>query len=73
MAPFIAIETAAVVAAGDNTPRGEESGVIVPVVTKGSGKGFGIFATGGLAEGSWVAVGETFVGVGMGVSKPPEI
>ena len=72
MAPFIAIETAAVVAAGDNTPRGEESGVIVPVVTKGSGKGVGIFAT-GLAEESWVAVGETFVGVGMGVSKPPEI
>lgn len=73
MAPFIAMETAAVVAAGDNTPRGEESGVIVPVVTKGSGKGVGIFDTAGLPEESCVAVGETFVGVGMGVSKPPEI
>ena len=50
LAPFIAMETAAVVAAGDNTPRGEESGVIVPVVTKGRGKGCGTFGTCGLTE-----------------------
>lgn len=67
------METAAVVAAGDNTPRGEESGVSVPVVTKGRGKGLGIFDTGGFAEASWAPVGETLVGVGMGVSRPPEI
>lgn len=67
------METAAVVAAGDNTPRGEESGVSVPVVTKGSGKGLGTFDTGGLAEASWAPVGETLVGVGMGVRRPPEI
>ena len=72
MAPFIAIETAAVVAAGDNTPRGEESGVSVPVVTMGSGRGLGTFEICGLTDISWVPVGETFVGVGMGVSKPPK-
>ena len=50
LAPFIAIETAAVVAAGDNTPRGEESGVSVPVVTIGSGRGLGTFEICGLTE-----------------------
>ena len=46
----------------------------VAVDTKGSGKGLGTFCTCGLVEPSCaVAVGETAVGVGMGVSRPPEI
>lgn len=74
LAPFIANETAAVVAAGESTPSGEDSGVSVAVDTKGSGKGLGTFCICGLVEPSCaVAVGETAVGVGMGVSRPPEI
>lgn len=73
LAPFIAMETAAVVAAGESTPSGEDSGVSVAVVTKGSGRGLGTFGICGLVEASCAAeVGETAVGVGMGVSKPPE-
>lgn len=45
LAPFIAKDTAAVVAAGESTPSGEDSGVRVAVVTKGSGKGLGNFGT----------------------------
>lgn len=70
---FIVIEIVVVVVVGDNILRGEELGVIVLVVIKGSGRGVGIFVVGGLVEGFWVVVGEIFVGVGMGVSKLFEI
>lgn len=64
------------VAAGDSTPSGEDSGVSVAVVvTRASGKGLGTFGMCGLLEASCaVPVGDALpVGVGMGVSKPPEI
>ena len=62
------------VAAGESTPSGEDSGVIVAVVTKGSGKGLGIFAACGFMAASCAeCVGEVPVGVGIGVSKPPKI
>lgn len=73
LAPFIAMETAAVVAAGESTPNGDVSGVSDAVVTRGRGKGLGTLTTCGLEAASWVGpVGET-PGVGMGVSRPPEI
>lgn len=64
LALFITMETAAVVAEGERTPSGEDSGVRVAmlVTTKGAGSL-------GLLIGSW-PVGETLVGVGAGVRTP---
>ena len=62
------------VAAGDSTPRGEDSAFRFAVVTKGSAKGLGTFRACGLAVISCaIPVGETAVGVGLGVRRPPVI
>lgn len=69
LAPFIAIETAAVVAEGDRIPRGEVSGE--SELTDVTGRGVGSLDTVGLVTGSCGTVGETLVGVGAGVRMPP--
>ena len=56
LAPFIAMETAAVVAAGESTPNGDVSGVSDAVVTRGSGKGLGTLTTCGLEAAYYRAI-----------------
>ena len=67
-APFIACDTAAVVALGDKTPRGEVSGVSVP--TAGATIGASNLMGGRFENSCAGDIDAVFVGVGAGVRIP---